>query len=247
MRLESVLFTNSNLPNRYERMARVLALTAAENSPATPLNINRVYDKDEDVVSCARPGCRLSYINNGRKAKHHWRLIMEAREGDLLGMLDCDTMVLGDLSEVAKMPFDIAYTVRPPGDIWRLNTGVYFVRISDATRGFVGLWYAKVLEMLGNEMLHKEWSRGKKYGGTHQAALGCVLEAHGEYVKTVELPCETWNLTASIVERAESPKVVHVMGQFREFCFGRVPAKLPMAKALAEVWKEYDRRCLAAA
>lgn len=246
MRLESVLF-HSSYAARYERMANVLRLSAAENSPATPLNITRIYDADEDVKACARQNCRVGYIDNARKAKHHCRIINEARDGEVLGMLDADTMVLGDLSEAEEMEFDIAYTVRPhiakAKSHWKLNTGVYFVRVNYLTSWFCQEWFAVVKRMLADDELHNTWKRDKGYGGTHQAALGWLLEeTEWPTLTLLPLPCEKWNAVPSCIEQSPSPKVVHIMSSTRQCCFGDRKPTGDNLKQLVEKWQEYDAK-----
>lgn len=222
-------------------MASVLRASAADHSPSTPLNITRIYDRDDDVASMARLGCRRTHIDNARKSKHHCRIVRDAEKGELIGFIDVDAMVLGDLSEVQSMDFDIAYTVRTPECKWRLNTGVYFVRITERVQKFVSSWYAMSLRMLSDKRLHEEWKRNKRYGGLHQAAFGWMIENSSEDLKLLALPCESWNVLPNVIEESYDVRVVHVMSSFREWCFGRNRAKTDKQRALVERWQEYNR------
>lgn len=236
MRLEAVLFDSNE---QYRRMARVLAASAAENSPATPLEIHRITGADSELT--ARPDCKRTWIDNARKAKHHNRIIQQAEDGAVLGMLDSDCMVLGDLSEISDMEFDIAYTERPPGSKWRINTGVYFVRVSAAVREYCQLWFEKAREMLGNRGLHDEWK--SKYGGIHQSAFGWMIERSGISRNLLSLPCETWNCVNGCYTKAENPKVVHLMRySMRKWCFGECRPPGENERRLAERWQAYDAR-----
>lgn len=245
MQLHSTLFANSTL--EYARMADVLVLSAAENTPHK-LTIHEISDADNDLRAIARAGCKATWLNNARKAKHHCRIIQEAQDGELLGMIDCDAMVLRDLSAVEAMEFDLAYTVRPPGQPWKLNTGVYFVRVSELTKAWCAEWLETVKRMLADATLHEHWRRTQRYGGTHQAAFGYML--NNEHLRHVmrfaELPCEEWNCVSQCWGKAENPRIVHIMGQMRGWCFG---AKCTNANArrFVEKWRGYDKRCLEAA
>ena len=98
MRLESILFSSGN--QRYEQLAAVLEISAATNSPDTPLTIHEITNEDKDVISRARSSCPKTFVDNARKTKHHNEIIHQSADGELLGMIDADTMVLSDLSEI---------------------------------------------------------------------------------------------------------------------------------------------------
>lgn len=248
MRLETVLFASESF-ERYERMVRVLELSAAENSPATPLTIHRIDSQDEELRVLARTNCKRLWIDNARKARHHQRIIRDAADGDVLCLIDADTMILGDLSEIGSLDFDLAYTVRPPGSKWKLNTGVYFVRVSDRVRRFCYLWLMNVEKMLADVKFHEHWRKQKRYGGIHQAAFGCQLEALDEadpLIHALPLPCETWNCVSRCWDSAESPKIVHIMGQLRQWCFDKPKPRGERERQLVARWREYDGRSRAA-
>jgi hypothetical protein len=170
MRLETVVFPTSKL-YRYRRMVDVLRLSVAENSPATGLTVRCPENADREVFSVARHKCNRVWIENCRKAKHHAQIIRESEPGELLCMIDADTMVLRPLDSLEQSGFDIAYTTRPAGSQWRLNSGVYFVRVSEATRAFCDQWEQVCLTMLADEQLHHEWRVQHAYGGIHQAGV----------------------------------------------------------------------------
>lgn len=241
MRAHAVLFQSAT-PERYARMADVLVASAAEWN--LPLTVHEIANADEDVKQYARQSCKRTWIDNARKAKHHFRIIEQAKDGDVLCMIDADAMITGDLSDVEQMDFDLAYTVRPPGATWKINTGVYFVRITEQVRSFAYDWFQETLAMLMDQKRHDYWRKEKRYGGIHQAALGRGLEpiCPAPSFKMLPLPCETYNCVPSVIEQAESPKVVHIMGRTREWCFGRTRPTTPNAKKWAEKWREYDAR-----
>ncbi len=250
MRLVSVLFSGRQ-PAAYRRMARVLALSATEHSPATPLSIVEVTEPPTDINAVASRHCKTQWRENARKSKHHNRIVQEEGAGgwglgagEVIGFLDIDMLVMGDLSPIERYEFDVAYTVRPAGSRWKLNTGVYFVRCLEAGRRFMAAWNETVYRMLADPVLHQQWRVKLCYGGIHQAALGYLVESREsrvEGVRLLELPCAEWNAVSG-VWNAEAPRVVHLMGQLRCACFGRCACRDPKARRWVEAWQRYDRQ-----
>ncbi len=244
MRLESIVFSSGN--RRYERLASVLRKSAAINSPDTPLTIHEITEPDEDVIHQARENCEQTFIANARKTKHHVRIISEATDGELLCMIDADTMVMSDLSEISGVDFDLAYTVRSipqnPLHPWKINTGVYFVRASAAIRAFAERWYATALEMLADKSLHHYWCNEKYYGGLNQAALGYQIEMqYDKRLRLLELPCPTWNSVNGNWKQPCEAKIVHIMASLRDWCLGGTVRKNIHEQQLVEQWMRYDK------
>lgn len=237
MELHAVLFTGKSIAC-HPRLAKVLAASAV-NTPHK-LTIHYVDDDDEELWQiCHR---RRQWFDNARKAKHHWQIIEAAEEGSLLGMLDTDTMILGDLSEIESCEFELAYTVRPPGPVkCPINTGVYFVRITPTLKAFYARWLEVVVRMLRDVDFHDFWKSKKSYGGIHQAALGYMLETSGEpSCSMLKLPCEKWNCVSGTWEKAENPLIVHIMSPLREWCLGRSWASKPGTKRWVQLWKQFE-------
>ena len=239
MRLAAVYFSGK-LTRQHTRLAAVLARSAAVHSPATPLEVHAIAGVDEDLRAVVRGRVHRQWLDNARKAKHHCRLIEAAADGEVLGMLDTDTMICRDLSELAAVEFDFAYTVRPAGGPWKLNTGVYFVRVSQATRVFVRSWYATVQAMLADAKFHRYWKQERRYGGIHQAALGCLLETDPLLPRCLPLPCEEWNCVSGTWATAPAPRIVHVMGRLRDWCLKDKPAPTDRERQLVEQWKAFE-------
>ena len=239
-RLYSVLFQNKDprAAERYARLADVLALSAAENSPSTPLTVEWIEGQWEPE---SYRGCKPVWIENAHKAHCHWQAMRQADDGEVIGFLDIDTMVLGDCSEIESLPFDIAYTVRPNRTPWILNTGVYFVRVSDKTRLFMLTWLNTVLRMLRDKHFHDEWRAARKYGGIHQAALGWMLEHAG--------PAK-WNCVSCCWRDAgEHTRIAHIMSSLRRTCFEptKVLPRNDGEKYLMKRWRAYDEKARACA
>lgn len=241
MRLETVVFPTSKF-HRYRRMVDVLRLSVAENSPATPLSVHMPSSDDGAIFDIARHECKRAWIENCRKAKHHAQIIREAKAGELLCMIDADAMVLRPLECIENLEFDVAYTSRPADSSgWRINSGVYFVRISDATKRFFDELEQVSMVMLADEVLHHEWRTEYSYGGLHQSAFGYMLK-HFEspILKFCSLPCAEWNCVDGIWSTAADPRIVHIMGQLRDCCFRKLTGGGPALQKLVERWRSYD-------
>jgi hypothetical protein len=237
VRIDSVLFGGDR---NYQRLARVLEASAAIHSPATPLTIHRIVGADADIVELGHHRQRVNLTHNARKTRHHHAIVQSAADGELIGLLDCDTMVTGDLSEMARYDFDLAITERPAGSKFKYNSGVVFVRASLATRIFYDAWLEWTLKMLGNSSLHARWKR--VYGGINQSALGYLLEVLRLPIRVEVLPCAIWNSTKETwAEFSEETKVVHLLGELRSAALrGKTLGSSPVAQ-LAKLWCGYEK------
>lgn len=237
MRIESVLFAGKRHV-LYERMARVLAKSALAHNQ--PLTIHRIEDEDLEITKLAGGPHRLrNYVDNTRKTKHHAQLVEEAADGELLCFIDADAMILGDLREAEMFgDYDLAITRNPVDIPFRINTGVYFVRVSDKMRDWHRQWYSKCYEMLGNEELHLEY-RGT-FGGINQSSLGWMLQ-HVGGIKVIELECQEWNCTAHrSAAFDERTKVAHFMHRLRDYIQRRCHPPNANIKTVVDLWFEYD-------
>jgi hypothetical protein len=111
LELHSVLFPSTQ-GQGYGRMAQVWEASAWQNSPDTPAFMHHITDADEDIKSIGAHR-KAQFVNNVRKTRHHARIVAGATDGQILCLMDCDTFVLGDLSNATNSSFDIAITVRP--------------------------------------------------------------------------------------------------------------------------------------
>lgn len=246
MRLISVAFPeiNGRQAGTYARMARGLVRSAAENSPRTPLEMVSADGDYERMGSVGGPGPhdpkRPGLIVNTRKMELWDDAVQAAKSGEVLGLLDCDLLVVGDLSEIALTRFDFAYTARPSGATFPFNSGVTFLRVSARTRRFFARWRAENIRLLGDRGAHEPLRR--KYGGINQAALGYMLENPVRGVKVVALPCEIWNCEDSTWDRFSGlTKVLHIKSGLRQACFGQ-KMLTPTLRPLVEIWRKYDGR-----
>jgi hypothetical protein len=129
----------------YGRMVRALERSAAVNSPHTPLDVVRITPDWSRLAERWRRGHdpqRESLLANTAKLEAWGRAVESAAGGELIGLLDADLLVTGELAEVELLSFDLAYTERPAGARYPLNGGVVFLRVSDGTRSFMRRWVA---------------------------------------------------------------------------------------------------------
>jgi hypothetical protein len=263
MLLHSVLFSDSPSGANYERMARVLEYTAGMNSPATPLQLHRITEPDDDLIRAlnCRPyqtDRRQGFLDNARKTKHHCRIVQEAEDGDILCLLDCDTIVIGDLSEAtafrgayaAALDHDvfpeIVLTERPIGSAHPYNTGVVFTRVCGLTRSFFRGWLDYVIRMLVDLDFHARWET--HFGGINQAAFA-ARDYDYPGANIVRVPCEIWNCEYECMKRelfSNQTKIVHVHGNLRRHLFdGEEPCN-GQVRMLAERWREYEQAAIGA-
>lgn len=245
MNLHSVLFREKRRGTDYDRLAAVLKLSARENSPATPLMLHVIEDDDADLKAKSK-AVKATFVDNARKTRHHCQVVQDAQDGELIGLLDCDTMVLGDLSEIADMPFDLAYTARPEGSRYPFNTGVVFVRVNDHTRRFYRLWLEKVEALLANPVLLAK--QRNKYGGINQCGLAATMEDFGSIDIRV-LPCRIWNCENESWKLFDvDTKVAHIVPPLRRVCLtGRLSRensrqRKPKECAIRDAWVRYDKQ-----
>lgn len=252
MNVHSVLFSDTPTGANYERMAKVLEYTCARYSPATPLTLHRITAPDDDLIAVInkRPHARKQlYLDNVRKLKHHCQIVQEARDGEVLCLIDADTMVLGDLAAVEMDGIDILLTSRPPSCAYPLNTGVIFVRASRWTQRFCIDWQETAEAMLASESFHIEWKG--KFGGITQAALGYLRKqtTADMTVRIADIPCSIWNCENDCLKRelfTEQTKVVHVHGNLRKVLFNFEQPYNRQVSTLAERWRGYEAAAMGA-
>lgn len=241
MRLVSVYFSerDGRSAGVYARMARALERSAAANSPGAPLRMLRISPDWERLGKLWRRGHdpeRESLLGNTAKLEAWAEAVESAAAGELLGLLDADLLVTGELAEVELLRFDLAYTERPAGARYPLNGGVVFLRVSERTRRFMHKWVALNARLLANGGEHQPLR--ERFGGINQAALGSLLETAG--LDVLALPCAAWNCEDSCWSSFDPArtKIVHVKSQLRQACFGQ-RAIDPYNRPLVELWQRF--------
>jgi hypothetical protein len=223
----------------YGRMVRALERSAAVNSPHTPLDVVRITPDWSRLGGRWHRGHdpqRESLLANTAKLEAWGRAVESAADGELIGLLDADLLVTGELAEVELLRFDLAYTERPAGARYPLNGGVVFLRVSDGTRSFMRRWVAHNDRLLVDGAEHRPLR--DRYGGINQAALGSLLETAG--LDVLALPCAVWNCEDSCWSSfdPDRTKIVHIKSQLRQACFGQ-RALDPYNRPLVELWRRF--------
>lgn len=242
MRLETVLFDKES---SYGTFTEVLKHTAKLNSPHTPLTVHEITDDDHEFVSQACPYVweKTSYLDNARKTKYHNQIVQDAKNGDEICLLDCDTFILRSMnfSDMKRMNFDLAITHRPKNK-YPVNTGVVFVRVSERTKR----WYADWLRAVERLMREKDLiiKYHPKFGGINQSALGMLRERLHDLC-IVRIPCEEWNLTSDLHHKYKEgqTRLVHIHGALRHRIVNHSPTGGPIVHKLAELWRSYEKQC----
>lgn len=251
MRLESVWFHAPDGPHPeawYGRHARVLEYSARKNSPGWTVNVQKIGTPRPRTVA-RRGGSTAGYVYNTWKLEH-WLLAVEnAAEGELMLLIDADTMVLRPLDAIQDIPFDVAITEKRGITRLPLNGGVLFLRVNARSRAFMRAYWDWNLRLLGNSVLHNRyWAT---YAGMNQAALGALLEnGGGELAHVAEIPCREWNLESATWETFSTenpPRIVHVKGAMRRGLMH--PEKNPLnttsRRAIGDVWLRLEKEALA--
>lgn len=165
-RLVSVWFGQNE---RYQRMAAVLAYTAAKHCPHWDVRIERMT---ATPISWAHPMANQSHIANTQKMEAWHAIVEQSADGDRLLLIDADMAILRPLDDLWDLPFDYAYTVKQT-DRFPFNSGVIALRVGPQTRAFIAAWRHQNRSLLRDQYRHQDWRR--QYGGINQAALGAAL------------------------------------------------------------------------
>lgn len=178
---------------------------------------------------------------NTLKTKYHNEIVQSSKNGDVIGLLDCDLMVLRSLEEIENEKFDLAITYRPFGCPLIFNSGVVFVHISDSTKDFYSEWFDMCLRMLKDKELFDEW-RGK-FGGINQTSLGYLLKcSRWKFLKLLKLDCWEWNCENNTWEQfnENQTKIVHITGKLRECALRMEAAPNHQIGRLATLWNRFE-------
>ena len=146
-------------------------------------------------------------VANYLKLKH-WR---DNIEGNTV-LIDADTIVLSDISEVFKIDADLIYTTRKHNKTIPFNSGVVFVK--ESGRHIVETWAGLDDKMYKDKRLHMRWKR--KYYGFNQASFGCMLETMpklkiGKVDAAIYNSCDKYDWSHNY----NLAKVVHIKSELR--------------------------------
>jgi hypothetical protein len=166
-------------------------------------------------------------------------IVNKADDGELLCLMDVDTMITGDLSEISEYDFDIAVTDKEGKQAKApINTGVIFVRVSPKTKKFFRDWYTFVLDYICNPTLLKKDKR--VYLGINQSALSQMMKTEHD-VNLLLVPCRIWNSTTITWPLYnDQTKVVHILGKLRSAIFEKKFHNSGQIMKLSKLWKQYE-------
>jgi len=141
------------------------------------------------------PSQRRSWCSNLAKTEA-WRDLVREHKGRDLILMDCDMIVLRDVSAQFADEFDLTFTERPHVHDTHepINTGFMAVRCNDRTIKFFDELCEVARWMYDDEDFHAPyWSR---YRGIMQAALGHMMESGAMAGLDVRLyPCSVYNVS----------------------------------------------------
>lgn len=228
-RLEGCYFPRPGTELMWERLARVLEATAAEQCPGWQVRVAKIP---------AAAGSTAA--SNTAKLEHWRRVVQETADGDRVLLIDADTMILRPLDAVWDQPFDVAYTTKTKK--FPFNAGVMFVRVSPQTKAFMAAWAEENRQMLADSTRHQPWKA--TYGGINQAALGRLLsEGRVANLATAALPCLEWNCedTSWASFDPAVTRILHIKSLLRVSALSR-SRPVPELAPLVERWRDADRQ-----
>lgn len=195
MKAASVYFENSQHPQYFKEIYRIFKNSCKKN---LPIQLNIVKSKNN-------LNKEIYWKNNNLRKIIGWNYYIQNSKEDCI-LLDCDIIVLKDITEVFNEDFDIGYTFRDCKCSNSLNTGVMFFRVNERTREFVKEWENVCLKMYYDFKFWYEWKN--KYYGLTQPAFGYLLENYKKEINFKVFPCSIYN--ASIYEYNKNTKVIHI-------------------------------------
>jgi len=226
---------------QWNRLARVLAHSAETHCSTWDRQISALPTPTRP----SSPRVDDASLANTVKLRHWVDAVRAAGDGQLLALVDSDTVILRPLDDVWALDFDLAYTVRRSA-IYPFNAGVVFLRVTARTRGFVEAWLAMNELMLVDRVYHQAWR--SRFGGINQAALGAVFETPiGESLRLLQLPCLEWNCedTSWSDFDAAVTRIVHVKTSLRRMVFCVEPTW--HHRELVRIWRNLEAEALARA
>lgn len=176
---------------------------------------------------------QLDYIAPDMQKANHVKLKAwyDAIEGNTI-LIDADTIVLGDVSEVFDMKADLIYTKRFNNPKIPFNSGVVFVK--ESAKFLIKKWMDIDEQMNIDSEFHATWK--KKAYGFNQASFACLL--NNSPTKSIKyVPSYIYNSCDPIdwKENHAQAKIVHVKGLLRQ----SVNYRLNRYKLIEEKIKKY--------
>jgi len=164
-----------------------------------------------------KPSERSAHLENIHKLKI-WNEKVQKARGALL-LVDCDLLILDDLSEIQKYDADIVFTDRDMKfSTIRFNAGVIFVRPTKEAKQFFQKW----CDISENDFdiendFWKQICRQAK--GATQSTLTYMVDNNiCQNTKLKFIPCDIWNCAAADWSRfSDKTKILHVKSELRKW------------------------------
>lgn len=175
----------------------------------------------------------LLFYENTDKLADWLEFVENSSDPDII-LIDCDMMVLQDVSEVFEEEFDVGFTRRANHKRIPFNGGVFFVRQNQDSVAFFQKFKQINDKMYEDRIFHQAWR--DRYAGMNQAAFGWMWENYLEKICLLELPCEIYNVCSGWNVLSDEYKIIHIKSQLRQACLSKDGDK--RYPAIVNKWKE---------
>lgn len=218
---------------QYDRLARVLAHTAAVHCPGWDVRIERI-SPDLPAPCTGNP----SHAWNTSKLDWWNAVVQSCEDGDRVVLMDADMVIVRPLDPVWDRPFDLAYTVRRKSESsLPFNGGFVALRVSERTKAVMQRWQMVNDLMCREGTDHAAYHR--KYAGMNQSSFGCLLETGAfDGIQVAELSCQEWNC-CEWGGFKDNTRVLHIKSRLRRAVFQCAPPTHPQygdLRPLVDLW-----------
>lgn len=213
--------------NKYSILSKVFEHSVKKNCPNAELEMLKVKPPELQRRSKSK-----SFASNTLKLEL-WLDVLKNTDDNVVFM-DCDMIVLKDISEAFNYDFDIGYTVRTNSSK-PFNGGVVFVKNTLNAIKFIELWKEINRRMYNDYTFHMPYRT--KYAGMNQASFGYLLEKKNYEAKLKKFRCDIWNACDDNWRNISiDTKVMHIKGGLRRTVLSPRPINSRYDRA-AIVWQ----------
>lgn len=231
MRIVTVQFENilDEELRDYGLLLKVFQYSALKHMPNLNFEIIKIPPPKKD------PPKEYFMTKNTIKLDYWINAIKQSDEDTIL--MDCDMLVLKDMSCAFEDDFDIGYTIRKSKI--PLNGGMVFVRPNERSIKFLERWKQINKEMYEDVNFHTPWRN--KYAGMNQASFGYVLETYENELNLQNFNCREWNVCQEDWSKLDdSCYCLHVKSKLRRMCLSSRLKNPAFINAYA-TWKKYKK------
>jgi hypothetical protein len=218
---------------KYKKLSEVFSYSIKKNCPGSELELLKINPPK------IHKNKSKSFASNTVKLEL-WLERLKATDQDVI-FLDCDMLVLKDLSSAFNLNFDIGYTKRTRARI-PYNGGVVFVKNTPEAVSFIELWAKINKKMYDNSRFHSVWRA--KYAGMNQSAFGYILEKEKYNAILKQFPCEIWNACNEDWSNiGDKTKIIHIKGGLRRSVLHQAPGFTCKWQRAYTLWRKYAIEC----